>query len=189
MLECKKQQRENVKGVEQFRCLNQDAVKHLAVVENHDCEACPVRVLMVKRGCSKTASPQIQLPVIQDGFRACSLRRYTGGPSCSVSGHAVTAESCNRCCGEAAAESQRAGFGAKALAYVDAVKKWIQSGRPTRTKEEIDTIYNDHCKSCARFDAVTNSCKNCGCVISQSEHPLMNKLAMKTESCPLGLWS
>lgn len=186
--DCVKKQRERVDGVPQHRCINKLADKHLQIVQDSDCGACPVRILMQKKGCSKALTPVFQLPVlpvIQDGFRACSLR---AGKTCSVTGLGVTPASCDSCVGEAQAEAVAAGFTAKALAYVDAVKVWIQKGRPRRSPEEVERIFNDHCKKCFRFDPVANACKSCGCPVAPSGHPLGNKISMATEKCPLGQW-
>jgi hypothetical protein len=100
----------------------------------------------------------------------------------------VTPEQCDSCVGEAKAEAERSGFGAKALAYVDAIKVWIQKGRPRRSDEEVARIFEEHCKGCLRFDPETQSCKSCGCVVAANGHPLNNKISMATESCPLGRW-
>jgi hypothetical protein len=90
--------------------------------------------------------------------------------------------------GESLAEATSADFGTKALAYVDAIKVWIQKGRPRRSQAEVEAIFNDHCSKCERFDAETKSCKSCGCAVAPTGHPLGNKISMATENCPLGRW-
>jgi hypothetical protein len=68
------------------------------------------------------------------------------------------------------------------------VKVWIQKGRPRRSAEEVDKIFNDHCSKCERFSKELNSCMSCGCIVAATGHPLNNKISMATESCPLGRW-
>lgn len=186
MEDCIKRQRERVEGQPQHRCINRQAEKYLTIVQEHDCGSCPVRMLLSKKGCSEKLSPAIQLPVIQDGFRACSLR--TAG-KCTVTGLGVTPEQCERCVGETMAEATSAGFTTKALSYMDAIKVWIQKGRPRRSPEEVEAIFNEHCSKCERFDAASKSCKSCGCAVAASGHPLANKISMATEKCPLGRWA
>lgn len=185
MESCIKRQRERVEGQLQHRCINRQAEKYLNIVQDHDCGACPARILLAKKGCNDKMSPVVQLPVIQDGFRVCALR--TAG-KCNVTGLGVTTEQCNNCVGEAEAEATSVGFTAKAFAYVDAVKVWIQKGRPRRTDEQVAAIFDEHCSKCERFDAETKSCKSCGCAVAPTGHPLGNKISMATEKCPLGRW-
>lgn len=51
----------------------------------------------------------------------------------------------------------------------------------------VDTIEQRHsvCKSCTYF--AENSCTKCGCSIIRDRNYL-NKIAIKSESCPIGLW-
>jgi|LakMenEpi03Aug12_release.lakeMendotaPanAssembly.Ray.scaffolds.fasta_scaffold42684_2 hypothetical protein len=51
----------------------------------------------------------------------------------------------------------------------------------------VETIEHRHniCKSCSLF--VNNTCSECGCSIVRDRNYL-NKIAIKSESCPIGLW-
>jgi len=74
----------------------------------------------------------------------------------------------------------------RAANYVSAVTRWIEAGRPVRTQAEIDAILSGQCGPCEHFRDGT--CRQCGCAISRSPAALRNKLAMGTESCPVGRW-
>lgn len=51
-------------------------------------------------------------------------------------------------------------------------------------EEEIEDRHNI-CKSCEFF--LNNSCTQCGCLLSRDKI-YMNKLAIKSEACPLDKW-
>ena len=71
--------------------------------------------------------------------------------------------------------------------YTRALTRWIKAGRPIREQNEILEIY-EICQQCRALDTTTNSCKNCGCRIANHSNPLLNKIAMATERCPVGKW-
>jgi hypothetical protein len=68
--------------------------------------------------------------------------------------------------------------------YRLAVTRWIKAGRPKRTDEEINNIYENHCKKCDWYDAKSSRCKGCGCRVVPKGLALVNKLKMATEHCP-----
>ncbi len=70
--------------------------------------------------------------------------------------------------------------------YAGAVWRWAKAGYPKRTTEEIELIYETHCKPCG--DNINGRCKHCGCSVSKSKFTLLNKIKMGTESCPLKKW-
>ena len=78
-------------------------------------------------------------------------------------------------------------FTARARRYSGAIAKWISAGRPKRSEEEIENIYENICKPCEHYNA-NGSCSMCGCRITRSQRALFNKLAMATESCPVDKW-
>lgn len=75
-------------------------------------------------------------------------------------------------------------WASKASNYAAALVKWIKAGRPARTQAEIDQLLADHCTPCDRFR--NGTCSSCGCRINRDTLPFKNKLAMATESCPIG---
>lgn len=77
-------------------------------------------------------------------------------------------------------------LGGLVVSYGAAMLRWIAAGRPTRTQAEIDAILADQCGPCEHFRQ--SSCALCGCRISRSPSAMRNKLAMGTESCPIGKW-
>ena len=69
--------------------------------------------------------------------------------------------------------------------FAAAMARWTLAGLPRRTQAEIDErlafcqtcefLRNDHCTQCG-----------CACV---EQNRLINKLALATETCPLGKWN
>jgi pyridoxine 5-phosphate synthase len=71
--------------------------------------------------------------------------------------------------------------------HTRALARWIKAGRPVRSPEETQAIYQS-CKKCSVFDEATNICKHCGCRVAGHANPLMNRIAIGTEKCPVGKW-
>lgn len=187
-MECIKRQNENYKGTPQTRCINPNADTFKELVVLQQCEACPVKVLLKNKvPCGQQREPKLLLPVLnqQEGYPACPFRyEGKGNLMCSITSLPVDREICGRC--DAETREHEATLGDKIGNYFGAVRRWVASGRPTRTPEEITTLFNDHCSGCDRYDKKTHSCKNCGCKVTTDLSPLSNKLAMATEHCPLG---
>jgi len=201
MVDCRKRQKEIYKGTEQNRCINKEAELHLEIVSDEQCAACPVRVMMdqakvacqakemLQRERDKREAKANQLLVInpQDGDYAHCPFRYehkSRNQYCSITGLEVTPEICGRC--DEDTRQHEAQFGEKVKNYFGAVRRWVAMGRPTRSQEEINELFENHCKGCERYDTEKHACKNCGCAVSTDSHPLANKLAMRSEHCPLG---
>ena len=79
--------------------------------------------------------------------------------------------------------------------YIKAVTRWEKAGKPTRTPAEIRRIFEEVCRNCEHFEPIEGKpwrgrCKVCGCYLGRHAHRLLrgNKIAMKTENCPLGKW-
>lgn len=89
---------------------------------------------------------------------------------------------------------------AKVRRYAAAVARWIAAGRPVRSDAEIDQIMTEHCSVCRWFKDDRCSHRLCGCQVRSSAgessavlswilpKAMINKLRMKTERCPIGLW-
>lgn len=77
-------------------------------------------------------------------------------------------------------------FVSKTVRYGRALARWIKAGRPSRSSEEICGIYTTHCRECDRFDE--GRCGECGCNVNLQTMPMLNKIAMATEHCPLEKW-
>lgn len=185
---CLKRQVENYKGVVQHRCLNPKSSEHLQVVQPTACSACPVRMIMAAKGCDSTPRPTlVSLPVVEDGYTPCPHRMHIHGKTlCGLSSLETDREICGRC--EATVQEETQSYAGKAMQYASAIRMWFVAGRPTRSKEEIERIFRDHCSGCQKYDAENKSCKSCGCAVSTGGRPLTNKIAMGTEHCPLGRW-
>lgn len=69
--------------------------------------------------------------------------------------------------------------------FATALSKWAFAGFPTCTPEEIETRLAI-CQACPEFTG-GNHCSRCGCFCVEGNR-LINKLAMKSEKCPLGKW-
>ena len=74
--------------------------------------------------------------------------------------------------------------------YVTALTKWAMGGRPTRSEEEVNHIFNNICAECDRFESIDLThahCTSCGCRIS-TDMARTNKIFIGTEDCPLNKW-
>lgn len=176
VINCDKRQRERTKDGEQHRCVHPKAKQFLNVVGTDACMGCPLR----------KPNPQVTLPVVQElgNFNQACEYRWGEKKMCVVTGLPVTPESCDRCVKES--KEEEAKFSDKVGNYASAVRRWVAAGRPVRSQERINEILNDHCLKCKMYDHEKKGCKSCGCAINASVFPLGNKLAMATESCPLG---
>lgn len=70
--------------------------------------------------------------------------------------------------------------------YAEALKRWAAKGFLTRSKEEIDRLFEKHCSVCDAYDPNRQICLDCGCRVAKHGLPVFNKLALATESCPRG---
>ena len=75
----------------------------------------------------------------------------------------------------------------RAWNYAQALARWIAEGRPTRPPAEIQRIL-EICRACSKYDPKEEICRQCGCRTNELKQAWRNKLAMATETCPLGKW-
>ena len=194
MVNCNKRQREIYKGTERHRCIHPEASTKGELVPEAVCLACPLLKIKLKpckqiKKEAKKPPVENQLPVLnqQPGYPECPFRYGSGmanSPTCSITNLGVTPEICGRCDSETREET--ATFSKKVVNYFGAIRRWVALGRPTRTQEEIESLFEQHCSDCERYDKDKHACKNCGCSVSTDSEPLGNKLAMASEHCPLG---
>jgi len=71
--------------------------------------------------------------------------------------------------------------------YKQALTKWQEAGRPTRTDERVHELM-EICKKCEWYDEASSRCRGCGCRVTEGGIAILNKLRMATEECPKGLW-
>jgi len=211
-IDCDKRQREvrtSRKGEveESHRCLEEKVPEtYLKIVDVPTCEGCPMMVLKnnaKKLGCGadrpewesellaiSPATPGDSLAAnpaeAHLGYETQCPYRWDG--VCRVTGHKINPEICKACDQETATEMAELGLVGKALKWGNAVKRWVREGRPVRSDEEVKEIFETHCKPCELYDPETHGCKKCGCAVNTDTAPLGNKLKMKTEVCPMGLW-
>jgi hypothetical protein len=69
--------------------------------------------------------------------------------------------------------------------FKSAVRRWIAAGRPVRTGERIAELLAI-CRDCEWQRGGQCLHEDCGCNVNDKSRPLTNKLAMATESCPVG---
>jgi hypothetical protein len=203
VVDCNKRQKEVYKGTERYRCIHPESEFTKEVIPEAVCLACPLvkmKILSCKEAQKKAEQEQWieasrqpkkenQLPVLnlQPGYPECPFRYgvgTAGAQKCSITNLPVDREICGRC--DAETRERSASFGEKVVNYFGAIRRWVASGRPTRSQEEIESLFESHCKDCDRYDKDKHACKNCGCSVSTDSEPLGNKLAMETEHCPLG---
>lgn len=79
------------------------------------------------------------------------------------------------------------GLAQQAVSYAKAVAGWLAEGRPVRPPAEIERIFSI-CQACDRYDRQGSRCLRCGCRVNESDQAWKNKIAMATQSCPLGKW-
>jgi hypothetical protein len=72
--------------------------------------------------------------------------------------------------------------------YAGSLARWFRKGRPVRSETEIIDIFEQKCRPCDDYNALTLSCRHCGCRVSTSVIAPLNKIAMQTEHCPLEKW-
>jgi hypothetical protein len=72
--------------------------------------------------------------------------------------------------------------------YREELKKWEESGKPYRSKQEIERIFNTYCKECEFLTTQIGQtvCDICGCFINKSL--TLNKIALGTTKCPKDKW-
>lgn len=84
------------------------------------------------------------------------------------------------------------GLAKQAWSYAKALAKWTLAGKPVRTEEQINEIFESHCQPCEFFrlrkDGQGN-CRLCGCKLNKLPEGVKNKIAMLTEGCPDGRWT
>jgi len=68
--------------------------------------------------------------------------------------------------------------------YSKAVRRWIRFGRPVRSAERVQEIFETICGPCPDFNAKKKRCRVCGCRTSSGNIALINKIKMATERCP-----
>lgn len=73
----------------------------------------------------------------------------------------------------------------QAVHYAKAVAEHVASGMQTRTDEEVINLLQI-CETCEEYQ--DGRCLQCGCRVSSDKNAFANKLRMKTEKCPRGLW-
>lgn len=74
------------------------------------------------------------------------------------------------------------------LTYTEAVAKWITAGRPERSDEEVQRIFQEHCEPCSWRKRRSNICRGCGCRVAAYGMAVLNKIKMATEHCPREKW-
>jgi len=82
--------------------------------------------------------------------------------------------------------------------FVLAMQNWVTAGTPERNDEERIYIYNECCLKCPNL--VDNTCTSCGSSVrgdepgvtsrltQVSDKPILNKIRMATEHCPIWQW-
>ena len=85
--------------------------------------------------------------------------------------------------------SRSSGLYEQAVNWLVAMEQWAKAGFPTRSKEEAIVCY-ETCKQCPsrQYDAATDRCTACGCMVKVSWLPAVSKPRMATEDCPDGHW-
>ncbi len=72
----------------------------------------------------------------------------------------------------------------KAVHFATAMARWAGNGFAMRSQDEINERLAI-CQACPNL--VDKHCKLCGCACVETNQ-VMNKLALKSEKCPIGKW-
>ena len=122
-----------------------------------------------------------------DGYKgAVAVRRICNSPASPHLHHLVEEEDCRRCTRNEPPKTPP--LAARIVSYAEAVARWIAAGRPTRSEEEVKTIYETHCKPCPWREWGTDICRGCGCYVTDHGLAVSNKIKMATEHCPQEGW-
>lgn len=76
----------------------------------------------------------------------------------------------------------------RSVTWAEAMASWILAGRPERSDEEVQNIFQKYCKACSWYDSKKQICRGCGCNVNDYGHPAFNKIKMATQHCPRTLW-
>ena len=72
--------------------------------------------------------------------------------------------------------------------WAQALLRWSLAGFPTRSPDETEQIEREHCQPCKHYVEDGARCRKCGCRVNNNWLPVINKIRMATESCPVGKW-
>lgn len=85
-------------------------------------------------------------------------------------------------------------FWKNGVQYAKAVYKWAKCNYPVRTAKEIQDRFAI-CQKCEHFEAISKKpwrgrCRKCGCYLGKHKNRFIvgNKIAMRTEQCPINKW-
>lgn len=200
--------------IEQYRCMEKKVPDtYLQIVDVPTCEQCPILAAKnAPRTCgerhwseellhvgviSRDAPLNVHPAEADLGYHTSCPYRWDG--VCRVTGREINPEICLACDQETATEMANLGLLEKAASWANAVRRWVREGRPVRTDEEVAVILKicqgdpespdpKKQEACNLYDKDAHACRKCGCAVSTDKAPLGNKLRMKTEICPMGLW-
>jgi len=71
--------------------------------------------------------------------------------------------------------------------YAEAIIEHVTTGMKSDSDEAVKQNL-EICQNCDKFNHVKESCSLCGCRCNLSKSSFLNKLRMKTQSCPLNKW-
>lgn len=72
--------------------------------------------------------------------------------------------------------------------YAHAIYTHVTTGAQTRSDEEVQNLLTI-CQSCDKYNRRRESCLICGCKCNMNKSAFLNKLRMKSQSCPAGKWA
>jgi len=178
MLECNKRQRVVKSSGEVFRCMHRQCEAHGQLVVAEQCAACPLRSVPHERPCKKQGQMDMAKELEVQNTELELMK-------------AISEESDDTPIAATPDGSPAPNYPAMTTQmwlYKEALLRWNRAGRPVRSTEEVNSILTNHCQRCDWYDAEAKRCKGCGCKVTTSSVAIFNKLKMKTEQCPKGLW-
>ena len=180
MIECIKRQKivKRAESLTLFRCMNKQCAIHGQEVGEDICSRCPNPVIRHTRPCKKQpqiVNPRSEVPENQINKEEMDQLLFEMG-----AGDEEIEKIKDR--------QKYPSISTQLWSYKEALIKWVKAGRPERTQEEVDHLLATHCAPCDWYDKKKKRCKGCGCKVTTSSFAVANKLKMKTEHCPQGLF-
>jgi hypothetical protein len=89
-------------------------------------------------------------------------------------------------------EVKSVGLLEKAVNFSKAIGQHVSQGMPVCSELEIQERFAI-CVACPFFikkqeEPIAGECSKCGCKCNTKSNPIKNKLAMKSQHCPVGKW-
>lgn len=129
-------------------------------------------------GCPDCRGREIKLPVY-----ACALHgECTSRDWSHKSEEFAPLNACERCADRKPAEPEMPSAAARAFHFAADYARDRAAGRPRRSPETIQRIFETFCRRCPQYNSAAGACAVCGCPVSPTE-PELNRIAWAELGC------